>query len=44
MIEIKEEPTKIKESLSVLKDLAIGVSSGVIANGIYALITQLPIW
>lgn len=44
MIEIKEEPTKIKERLSVLKDLAIGVSSGVIANGIYALITQLPIW
>lgn len=44
MIEIKEEPTKIKESLSVLKDLAIGVSSGVIANGIYTLIAQLPIW
>lgn len=44
MVEIKEEPTKIKGRFSMLKDLAFGASSGIIANGIYGLITQLPIW
>lgn len=44
MIETKEEPTKIKKMLSTLKDLAIGVSSSLIASGICGLITQLPIW
>lgn len=44
MVENKEEPNEIKEHLSALKNLVIGVSSGVLANGICALITNLPIW
>ncbi|PHV69247.1 hypothetical protein CS063_16805 [Sporanaerobium hydrogeniformans] len=44
MVNRKEEPTKIKEALSTLKDLAVGVTGSLIATGICGLITQLPIW
>jgi len=44
MVEKQKEPNEIKEHLNVLKNLVIGVSESVLANGIYALITNLPIW
>lgn len=44
MVHKKEEPSKIKKALNTLKDLAIGVSGSIIASGIVALISQLPIW
>lgn len=44
MVQKKEEPTKIKKALSILKNIAIGVGENIIANGICGLITQLPIW
>lgn len=44
MIENKKEPNEIKEHLNTLKNLVIGVSGSVLANGICAFITNLPIW
>lgn len=44
MVEKQKEPNEIKEHLNALKNLVIGVSESVLANGIYALITNLPIW
>jgi hypothetical protein len=44
MVQKKEEPTKIKKALSILKNIVIGVGENIIANGICGLITQLPIW
>lgn len=44
MVQKKEEPSKIKKALSLLKDIAFGVGENIIANGICGLITQLPIW
>jgi hypothetical protein len=44
MVENKKEPNEIKEHLNTLKELVIGVSGSVLANSIYALITNLPIW
>lgn len=38
-VENKSDPSLIKKSLSVLKDLAIGASGSLIANGIVGLIT-----
>lgn len=44
MVEKQKEPNEIKENLNALKNLVIGVSESILANGIYALITNLPIW
>ena len=44
MVEKQKEPNEIKEHLNALKNLVIGVSGSVLANGISALITNLPIW
>lgn len=38
----KEEPSKIKKALSLLRDLAVGISGSIIATGICAMIQQLP--
>ena len=41
MVKNKEEPTKIINIFTIIKDLAIGVSGSLIASAIYGLITQL---
>lgn len=42
-VEKKEEPSKIKTALSVLKDITLRVSSSLIATGILGLLKQLNI-
>mgnify|MGYP000858012904 CR=1 FL=1 len=44
MVHKKEEATKIIKALTTLRNLTIGVSGSLIASGIVALITKLPIW
>lgn len=41
-VERKEEPALITKSLNLLKELAIGAGSSLIASGILALLTTLP--
>ena len=43
LVNKKEEPSKIKSFLLTIKDLAMRVSSSVIATGIVGMISQLPI-
>lgn len=43
MVNEKEEPSKIKKALNLLKDLAIGASGSIIATGICSMIQQLQI-
>lgn len=39
----KEQPSKIKSFISIIKDLAMRVSSSVLASGIVGMINQLPV-
>ena len=41
MVEAEDSPTKIQKTLSAIRDLVVGVSSGLIANKICELITKL---
>lgn len=43
MVNEKKEPSKIKKSLNILRDLAIGTSGSIIATGICSLIQKLNI-
>lgn len=42
-VESKQEPSLIKKSLNILKDVSIRVSSSLIASGILALLATIPI-
>lgn len=44
MVKMNGEPVKIKKALTIIKELAVQVSSSLIASGICGLIIQLPIW
>jgi len=44
MVQKQEEHTKIKKALTTIKDIAMRVTSSVIASGIIEMIKQLPIW
>jgi hypothetical protein len=43
MAKQQEKPSKMKAALSTIRDLAVGVSGGIIANAIFGIITQLHI-
>ena len=42
-IQRKDEPTLIKKSLKVLKDLTIGIGGSLIATGISGLLSSIPL-